>query len=247
MEIADRCSDLPAVEASRYHRSPAFPSPCRALAVKRLGPVTASIRNVEHVPSALGSAAQLLGDYGYLAILGGVMLEDFGIPVPGETLLLAGAAGAGAGALNIAGVLLAGFVGAVVGDSIGFAIGHFGGRPLVLRLGRYVFLTPRRLDRVQRLFRRHGAIIVVGARFIEGLRQFGGLAAGVSGMSWARFRLFNAAGAALWVSVWGVLGYVAGNHIEAIDRQLSRLSAYVVVALAAVIALTLATHLLRRR
>ena len=203
--------------------------------------------DAQHLPAALGAAEQFLGSYGYLAILGGVTLEDFGLLVPGETLLLVGAADAGAGSLNIFGVLLAGFVGAIVGDGIGFAIGHFGGRPLLARFGRYVLLTPSRLDRIEGFFVRHGGKVVVVARFIEGLRQFGGIVAGASGMSWARFRLYNIIGAALWVSVWGGLGYAAGRHLAAIDRLVSRSSTDLIVLLALVVAVTLAIHLARRR
>lgn len=199
------------------------------------------------LPAALRAAEHLLGSYGYLAILGGVILEDFGLFVPGETLLVVGAADAGTGGLNILGVLVAGFVGAVVGDSIGFAIGRFGGRPLLVRFGRYVFLTPARLDRLEDVFVRHGGKVVIVARFIDGLRQFGGIVAGASGMSWARFRLFNVVGAVLWVSVWGGLGYGAGTHLNAIDRLVSRSGAYLALSVAAIVGVSVVVRVVRRR
>ncbi len=94
------------------------------------------------LPGVFASLAPVLNHYGYLAVGGFVVLEDFGVPVPGETILIAAAVYAGAGRLNIAVVAVIAFAAAIVGDNIGFAIGHFGGRPLALPWGRYVFLTP---------------------------------------------------------------------------------------------------------
>ena len=96
-------------------------------------------------------------------------------------------------------VVLLGFLGAVVGDNIGFALGRFGGRKLIERWGRYILLTPERLDRATAFFERHGGKVIVIARFVEGLRQANGIIAGTTGMHWARFLAFNALGAALWV------------------------------------------------
>src|ERR1700746_3593625 len=109
----------------------------------------------QHLPGVLHDLEPTLNHYGYLAAAGLVLVEDFGVPVPGETILILGAVYAGTGRLSIVLVALLGFVGAMVGDNIGFAIGHFGGRPLIERFGRYVFLTPERLDQGTRFFERH--------------------------------------------------------------------------------------------
>jgi len=99
----------------------------------------------EHLPGVLHTLEPTLNHYGYLAVVGLVLIEDFGVPVPGETVLILAAVYAGAGRFNIALVALLGFCRALLGDNIGFAIGHFGGRPLAERYGRYIFLTPERL------------------------------------------------------------------------------------------------------
>src|ERR1700729_3546745 len=166
----------------------------------------------QHLPGVLHTLEPTLNQYGYLAIAGLVLIEDFGVPVPGETVLILGAVYAGTGRLSIVLVALLGFLGAMLGDNIGFAIGHFGGRRLIARYGRYVFLTPERFDQASRFFDRHGGKIIVVARFIEGLRQANGIIAGTSGMRWLRFLFFNALGAALWVGTWVSVGYLAGNH-----------------------------------
>jgi len=99
------------------------------------------------LPGFLNSLAGPLNHYGLLAVLFFVLIEDFGIPVPGETILIAASIYAGSGRLNVVAVGVIGFVAAVTGDNIGFAIGHFGGRALVLRWGRYVRLPEERLDK----------------------------------------------------------------------------------------------------
>ncbi len=124
-----------------------------------------------------------------------------------------------------------GFIAAIIGDNIGFAIGHFGGRALALRWGKYVFLTEERLDKAERFFDRRGAIVITFARFVEGLRQANGIIAGITGMHWLRFLVFNAIGAALWVGTWVSLGYLAGGNITTIYHYITLYSYYVLIAL----------------
>ena len=190
----------------------------------------------EHLPGVLHTLEPTLNHYGYLAVVALVLIEDFGVPVPGETVLILAAVYAGAGRLNIVLVALLGFLGALLGDNIGFAIGHFGGRPLAERYGRYIFLTRERLEKATSFFERHGGKIIIVARFIEGLRQANGIIAGISGLRWTRFLVFNAIGAALWVAVWTSVGYFSGSHIDTIYADATRYDKYLLVALALVVA-----------
>ena len=184
----------------------------------------------QHLPGVLHSLEPTLDHYGYLAIAGLVLLEDFGVPVPGETMLILGAVYAATGRFSLPLVVLLGFLAAVAGDNIGFAIGHFGGRPVVERYGRYVLLTPERMSKATALFDRHGGKIIVVARFIEGLRQANGIIAGIAGIAWTRFLVFNALGAALWVVVWTSIGYFSGSHIDTIYRYATRYDTYLAIA-----------------
>lgn len=159
----------------------------------------------------------------------------------GETILIAAAVYAGAGRLSVVGVGLIAFLAAVIGDNLGYAIGHLGGRALVLRYGRCVMLTSERLDKAEGFFCRHGGKVVVAARFIEGLRQANGIVAGTARMPCRQFLMFNALGAALWVGVWTSVGYLAGNHIGAIYTQVTRYSLYVLIGLGT-LALVLVTR-----
>jgi membrane protein DedA with SNARE-associated domain len=200
-----------------------------------------------HLPGVLRALEPALNHYGYLAIAGLVLIEDFGVPVPGETVLILGAVYAATGRLSIVLVALLGFLGAVIGDNIGFAIGHFGGRRLVERYGRYILLTPERLDKATGFFERHGGKVITIARFIEGLRQANGIIAGSTGMHWARFLAYNALGAALWVAVWASVGYLSGNHITTIYNDATRYDTYLVAAVGALVLALVARHLLKRR
>ena len=199
----------------------------------------------QHLPGVLLTLEPTLNQFGYLAVVGLVLIEDFGVPVPGETVLILAAVYAGTGRLNIVLVALLGFCGALLGDNIGFAIGHFGGRQLAQRYGRYVFLTPKRLDKATAFFDRHGGKIIIVARFIEGLRQANGIIAGTTGMQWTRFLTFNAIGAALWVLVWTSVGYVSGSHIDTIYNASTRCSTYLAIALGALLLAYIARRLVR--
>ena len=187
------------------------------------------------LPGFLNALSGTLQHFGLWAIGLLITLEDFGVPVPGETILIAGAIFAGAGRINVVALGVVAFVAAVTGDNIGFAIGHFGGRALALRFGKYVFLTAERLDKAEAFFDRRGSIVITFARFVEGLRQANGIIAGITGMHWLRFVVFNAIGAALWVGTWITVGYFAGNNITTIYHYITLYSYYVLAGLVVLI------------
>lgn len=163
--------------------------------------------------------SQIISDYGPWAIFVLVLLEDFGMPVPGETALISAALLASQGKLPIGLLLPAAWLGAVIGDNTGYAIGRFGGRHVVLRYGQRVGITEGRLARIEQFFARRGGVIVIVARFFVGLRQLNGIVAGIGRMPAPRFILYNAIGAALWVGVWGFGVYWFGQHFrDALDR-----------------------------
>src|SRR5215204_3747583 len=160
----------------------------------------------------------LIEHYGYLVILFGVMIESTGVPLPGETILLASGILVQRGTLDLGDVIFFGILGAVVGDQIGYWIGREGGRPFVLRWGRYVFITPERLARAERFFARHGGKAVFLARFVAGLRVFGALVAGISRMRWPTFFFYNALGGTLWATAAVTVGYLLGGSIDLVER-----------------------------
>jgi membrane protein DedA with SNARE-associated domain len=151
----------------------------------------------------------LLGQYGSATVFVGLFLEHFGLPLPGESLLIGAAVLASRGEIPIGTLLIIAWLGATLGNAVGFAIGRYGGRHLVLRHGSKVGITERRFLSVESMFARYGDVVLVGARFVVLLRQLSGIAAGTLGMGWARFMVLNALGAALWVGWWGLVSYWA--------------------------------------
>jgi membrane protein DedA with SNARE-associated domain len=188
------------------------------------------------LPGVFGTLEPILTDWGYLAVAGFIFLEDFGVPLPGETILITAAVMAGAGKLNVVVLGIVAVAAAILGDNVGFAIGHLGGRPLVLRWGKYVFITEERLTKVEEFFARHGGKVVTVARFIEGLRQANGIVAGISRMHWLKFLAFNALGAVLWCGVWIAVGDAAGTDIDTLYSDFRRYEVYLWIAIGVAVA-----------
>ena len=184
--------------------------------------------------------------YGYWAIFFGVMLENAGIPVPGETILLVGGYFASTGEFHLGLVMLIAATGAVIGDNIGFAIGHRYGRGFLLRVGRYVFLTPKRLEHMENYFERHGNKTILVARFITGLRVFAAVLAGASRkMPWRVFFAYNVAGALLWSTVITTLGFLFGQSLPLLVKWVGRGGTILLVAV--IILAVIAWHVRRHQ
>ena len=181
----------------------------------------------------------LFARYGYAVIFAGVLLENAGLPVPGETVLLAGAALARFGRLSLVWVIVIAVIAAITGDNIGFFIGRRGGRTLADRHGWRVGLTPARLQEFDRFFARHGAKTVFIARFVTGLRVVGALLAGGSGMPWRTFLFFNATGAVAWSIAVAAAGYSLAYSWSTLERWIgeSGLVALLIVLVLAAIAI----------
>jgi membrane protein DedA with SNARE-associated domain len=163
------------------------------------------------------TVTHLLGTYGYWAVLVFVFSESTGVPLPGETILIAAAIYAGATHhLTIWWVVLAGIAGAILGDNTGYAIGRAGGFPLLRRFGRYIRLDEGKLKLGQYIFIRYGAPVVFFGRFVSILRTYAAFLAGVNRMPWPRFLVFNAAGGALWACLYGFGAYFLGKKVNQI-------------------------------
>jgi membrane protein DedA with SNARE-associated domain len=187
---------------------------------------------------------ELFARYGYAVVFFGVFLENTGLPVPGETALLAGAALSRSGRLSLPLVIVTAIAGAILGDNLGFLIGRRGGRALVERFGPRVGLTRDRLLQFDRFFDRHGAKTVFIARFVTGLRVFGALLAGTSGLSWGRFLLYNSTGAIAWATTFGGVGYLLAYSWQTLELWIGRSG---LVLLAAIVIAGLLTVLHKRR
>jgi membrane protein DedA with SNARE-associated domain len=162
-----------------------------------------------------------LESYGYLVVFLLVLIESIGVPVPGETALIGAALYAGSThKLEIWGVILAAIAGAIIGDNIGFSIGRYGGARLLLRHGHRIGLHEGRLKIGIWLFRRHGGKVVFWGRFVSVLRTYAAFLAGTNQMAWPRFLVFNAAGAIVWATFFGVIYYVFGSAIQRLSTAI---------------------------
>ncbi len=170
------------------------------------------------LPAVLISGHQidhLLGRWGYWLVFAIVCAQSSGVPVPGTTALAAAAIYAGTThRLTIAGVIAAACAGAVLGNTVGFAVGRSGGWTLLRRYGDRVRLTPARLELSRRFFDAHGGKVVFFGRFITGLRTWGGFIAGANRMQWARFMVLNIAGGITWATVHGLGYYYFGDLLS---------------------------------
>lgn len=185
--------------------------------------------------------AYIIATYGYLAVFAFVGIESIGIPFPGETALVTAAIYAGTtGQLSIA-LIIAAAAGAIIGDNIGFGIGHWGGYKLLVRYGRYVRLDQAKLKVGRYLFLKHGGKVVFFGRFVSILRTYAAFLAGTNRMKWWRFLVFNAGGGIVWATVFGLGAYYLGNGIERLSKPVG-----IAFVVAAVIAVVAAFFLVRR-
>lgn len=182
---------------------------------------------------------QYFHEYGYWTVAIALLLENAGIPLPGETtLLVAGFLAFSEHQLRLAYIILIAIGAATIGDNIGYWIGRRGGRPLLDKYRRFFHVNPAHLDRGERLMNRYGAPVVFFARFIFGLRVITGPLAGVLEMNWPRFALFNFLGAVLWVSVVASVGYFFGSRWKEVVPIFKSIDFLLLVLLAGAILLT---------
>jgi membrane protein DedA with SNARE-associated domain len=182
------------------------------------------------------SLAALLARYGYLAILIGSLLE-------GETIVVLGGFSAHRGYLSLPYVILAAFAGTVLGDQLYFQLGRRRGPRFLERRPRW---RPT-AERVQRMIRRHETAVILGFRFLYGIRSITPFVLGMTGVGTLRFALLNLVSAALWAAAMGAAGYALGAAIETLLGGLHRFETAVFVAILAVGAIAWSVHWLRSR
>ncbi|MFZ0241910.1 MAG: DedA family protein [Desulfobacterales bacterium] len=189
---------------------------------------------------SLALAQPILDHYGYLAVFVAILVEGFGIPAPGQTMLMAGAVLAARGEVSITLVFGLAFLAGVLGNSLGYGLGRWGGRLLLSKVG----VSETRLQKIERLFSRYGGGVVLFGRFLDGLRQFNGIVAGSLQMPWWRFTVFNALGAIAWTALWGLGIYFLDKDIKTVFSVFHAIEPYGIGA--SLLALILLVLYLRR-
>ena len=182
------------------------------------------------------SLRAFVADYGYWAVALALLSESAGIPVPGEiALLLASFLAYSEHQLHLGWIIVVATCAATLGGDLGYAFGHYGGRPLLDRYQSVFRIPPAALQRGERMFARYGAAAIFFARFIFGMRVFAGPLAGVLRMRWRAFAIFNFLGAAVWVTCIASAGYLFGQHWRNLVRALQRFDLAVLIVAVAVI------------
>ncbi len=184
----------------------------------------------------------LIHAYGLATVAVIVGLECVGVPLPGETALLAAAIYAGTKHdLNIVAVILTAAGAAIGGRMIGYGLGHQFGYWLLLRYGNYLGMTPTRIKLGQYLFLRHGGKIVFIAQFIPVLRTFAGIFAGANVMPWRDFLIANAVGSTIWAVIYGSAAFELGREFERLEGPI-----VIILALITVISFVLGGMFVKR-
>lgn len=190
----------------------------------------------------LAKAKPLLDRYGYAAVFAAVLVEGCGLPAPGQTLLLAGSLAAADGQLHLALLLLVATAAAFLGNSVGYLLGRWGGRPLLAKFK----VNEQRLRRIEGLFSRRGGGLIIVSRFLDGLRQLNGIVAGLLQMPWWVFTGYNLLGAVLWSFFWGLGPFFLDRHFVALHQFMDRFRPWVALPALACFAL-LILYLPRRK
>ncbi len=169
--------------------------------------------------------------YGYWAVAAALLLENAGVPMPGETiLLLASFLAYSEHDLHLPWIIVTGTIAATLGDNLGYVLGHRGGRPLLERYQHVFRIRDATLARGEKLFNEYGAATIFFARFVFGMRVIAGPMAGVLRMEWKKFALFNLLGAALWVTAISLAGYLFGSQWDRLVRDMGRVNVILTVA-----------------
>jgi membrane-associated protein len=184
----------------------------------------------------LAALIDIPANVGYVAVFALIAIETMGIPVPGETALVAAALLAHDGQMDIVSLVVIASAAAIVGDNIGFAIGRKGGRKLLLRPGPFHAQRLRVLELGEPFFAKHGAKAVFLGRWVSGLRIASAWLAGINGMSWRVFLPWNALGGIAWASAVGFGVYALGQVAEDVITIVGPVAgALVVIAFVAVL------------
>lgn len=173
--------------------------------------------------------------YGYWAVFLGILLENLGIPLPGETVTIVGGFLAGSDELNYWFVLSSAILGAVIGGTCGYWIGRYAGWSFLLRIGYFFRISEERLEKIKNQFSQNAGKAVFFGRFVALLRIFAGPLAGIAEMPYGKFFLYNLAGATVWASVMVTLAFFVGRIVP-LEKLVALMAEFGFVALLLAIA-----------
>jgi membrane protein DedA with SNARE-associated domain len=179
---------------------------------------------------------ETIGNLGYPGIFLLMAMESSIFPVPSELVMPPAGYLAQQGKMHIGLAIVAGTVGSLVGAYANYFAAQYLGRPLLYRYGKYVLISPEKLQRMETFFQRHGEISTFIGRLLPVIRHLISIPAGLSGMKHLRFSLYTLAGAGIWCTILAWIGYIIGQNQQLIMQYSHQALLWVVVASAALIA-----------
>jgi len=173
----------------------------------------------------------LIFGWGYLGIFIMMAIESSFIPFPSEIVLVPAGYLASQGEMNITYIMMSAISGSLLGAFINYFLAFTLGRRFLLRYGKYFFISPETLEKMERFFKKHGHISTFTGRLIPGIRQLISIPAGLAKMDLLEFSVFTTLGAGIWALILTLLGYYIGENQELIKEYLKEITTFVVVLL----------------
>lgn len=195
---------------------------------------------------SLDTLQEIAHIYGYWTVFVGIALENMGIPLPGETIVIVGGFLAGSGELNYWIVLISAIAGAVLGDNFGYWVGRFGGWSLLVKIGSIFRIQEQQLEQAKDRYSRNAAQAVFWGRFVTILRIFAGPLAGITKMPYKQFLICNFGGAAVWSTTIVTLAYFLGRVVT-LEEIVSWVAQFGIAALLVIVIGFLAWEYLQKR
>jgi len=183
-----------------------------------------------------------IGSLGYLGIFALMFLESTFFPFPSEIIMIPAGYLAYQGEMNLFLVVVMGVLGSIVGAVFNYCFAIFFGRKFLLRYGKYILVSPQTLQKLEYFFKSHGEISTFSGRLIPGIRQLISLPAGLAKMNMARFVLYSALGAVIWVVVLVAIGYFIGSNQELVSQYLQNATAIALVSIAVIVGVYVYRH-----
>lgn len=180
-------------------------------------------------------ATEYMAAWGYWGIILGMALESACFPLPSEIILPFGGYLVSQGILNYWEAVLAGLLGGTLGSTVAFVVGSYGGRPFILKYGRYFLIREHDIKRADDLFSRYGTKIVFWARFMPVVRTFISLPAGIARMDFSRFLIYTIAGSIPWTLVFVYAGVKMGDNWAYIRSIFEKFDVFIILALVAIV------------
>ncbi len=172
---------------------------------------------------------ELVGAMGYLGIFIMMFLESSFFPFPSEVAMIPAGYLASKGEISLIGAFLAGAGGSLAGALFNYVLGHKLGRPFIVKYGKYIFLKPQSIEKVESFFEKYGPASTFWGRLLPGIRQYISLPAGIGKMPLAAFSIYTFLGAGIWCAVLLAMGYIFGEHEEQIKPVLHYLIGGIII------------------